>query len=82
MNRSISLAGLVLAGIFATLNAQASEMCREVSYREYTRSSIGPAGKVADIVKVTKRTRLQCTDNRSSKKAERTAAIVRHHKSA
>ena len=82
MKHSIALAGLVLAGMFATLDTQAAEMCQEISYKEYSRPSNGPAGKRTDIVKVTKRTRLVCKDNSSSRKPGRTAAIVRHQKSA
>jgi hypothetical protein len=90
MIRSIALAGLVLAGLFGALRAQAAEpapagqsqMCQETSYKEYARTSRGPVGKYADVVKVTKRTRLVCNDETRAKKPTRAAALTRHHKSA
>jgi hypothetical protein len=91
MIRSIALAGLVLAGLFGALRAQAAEpapsagqsqMCQEVSYKEYARANRGPVGKYADTVKVTKRTRLVCNDETRAKQPTRTAALPRRHKSA
>ena len=90
MNRSIALAGLALAALFGSLNAQASEpvtskaqgqMCREITYKEYTRPNHGPAGKYVEIVKVTKRTRLACNETAGSKQPVRTAAVMHHYKS-
>lgn len=91
MNRSIALAGLVAAGFFSTLGARAAEpttssdspqMCREVRYKQYSRVSHGPAGKSVETIKVTPRTRVVCNDNARSKLPERTAAVMRHYKSA
>lgn len=90
MNRSIVLASLVLAGLFSTLNANASEsitsgaqpqMCKEITYKEYLRQNHGPAGKYVEIVKVTKRTRLACNGTAGSKQPVRTAAVMHHYKS-
>jgi hypothetical protein len=91
MNRSIALAAFTLAGLFSTLNAQASQpaasiaqssMCQETTHTVYTRQNHGPAGKSAEIVKETKRTRLVCNEGAVSKKPARTAALMRHYKSA
>jgi hypothetical protein len=89
MNRSIVFAGIVLAGMLATVAANAAEsasvnepgaMCREVAYKEYARSNVGPPGKYVELVKVTKRTRLLCDQASASDKPQRTAAMVRHYK--
>jgi hypothetical protein len=91
MIRSIVLAGLALAGLFGALRVQAAEtatsagqspMCQEISYTEHARKIQGPPGKHADVVKVTKRTRLVCNDNTRAKKPRRAAALMHHHKSA
>lgn len=91
MNRSIALAGFVLAGFFNTLGVQAAEsttstdspqMCREVKYKEYSRVSHGPAGKSVETVIVTPRTRVACSDDARSMRPERTAAVMHHYKSA
>jgi hypothetical protein len=91
MNRSIVLASLMLAGFFSTLGVQAAEpatssdqaqMCREVRYKQYSRVSHGPPGKSVEIVKVTPRIRTVCNDNASSKRPARSAAVMRHYKSA
>jgi hypothetical protein len=90
MFRSITLAGLVLAGIFGVQRVEAAEpaspagpspMCREVSYKEYARKNHGPPGKYADVVVVMERTRLVCSDDALAKKPGRSAAVMRHHKS-
>jgi len=84
-------AGLVLAGMLATVAAQAAEsastkderaMCREVAFTEYARSNAGPAGKHVEIVKTTKRNRLVCNEAWRSEMPRRAAAIVRHYKTA
>jgi hypothetical protein len=91
MIRSIALTGLMLAGLFGALRVQAAEpstpvgqsqMCLEIPYKDYARTSRGPVGKYADVVKVTKRTRLVCNDETRAKKPTRTAALTRRHKSA
>ena len=91
MNKSIALAGLVLAGFFNALGVQAAgsitsndspQMCREVQYKEYSRVRHGPAGKSVETVRVTPHTRVVCNDNAASKKQERTAAVMHHYKSA
>lgn len=91
MNRSITSAALVLAGILATSAAFAADpsvsdssnaTCREVSYNKYSRQIHGPAGKGFETVKVEKRTRVVCDDSSSKKKSERTAAVMHHYKSA
>jgi hypothetical protein len=87
MFRSITLAGLVLAGIFGVQRVEAAEpaspspMCQEVSYKEYARKNHGPPGKYADVVVVMERTRLVCNDDALAKKPGRSAAVMRHHKS-
>ena len=89
MNRSILFAGLMLAGILTTVAARAAEtasanggeaMCREIAFKEYARSNVGPPGKYVETVKVTKRTRLVCNQPSGSEKPRRAAAIVRHYK--
>jgi hypothetical protein len=89
MNRSIVFAGMVLAGMLATVAAHAVEpaaaydpgaACREVAFKEYARSNVGPPGKYVEMVKVTKRTRLVCDQASASEKPQRAAAIVRHYK--
>lgn len=91
MIRSIALASLALAGLSGALRVQAAEpatsagqsqMCQEMSYAEYARKNHGPPGKYADVVKVTKRTRLVCNDDTHAKKPRRTAELMHHHKSA
>jgi hypothetical protein len=91
MIRSIALTALALAGLTGALRVQAAEpatsagqspMCQEIAYKDYARKNHGPPGKYADVVKVTRRTRLVCNDDTSAKKPRRAAALMRHHKSA